>query len=240
MIFLKQNEINFKNYKEKILSSIDQLSSDYKYFLVDNARDLKTSFIGKLSDNPDYINPIEYCKDELKDKLFSEVETYYSLNPVDEPFSKKSRFKKDLLKCFTTGYGTIITGSDLLVLDIDTIGEYNELLELSPNIISRCKFKRINSDFSYKMHLYYKKPKGFETSGNIRRIKLKKEKLWISGLNKFKLKYESSKDIAYLFRNELYQYELVGHMDNITECPPEIIKRIIENENSAKGVSQLN
>ncbi|NBX72085.1 hypothetical protein EBQ91_04140, partial [bacterium] len=202
MIFLKQNEINFKNYKEKILLSIDKLSSNYHYFLVDNARDSKISFIGKLSEDPNYINPIEYCKDELKDKLFSEVETYYSLNSFNESFSKKSRFKKDLLKSFTTGYGTIITGSDLLVLDIDTIGEYNELLELTPNIVSRCKFKRVNSDFSYRMHLYYKKPKWFEPSGNIRRIKLRKEKLWISGLNKFKLRYYFSKDVAYLFRNE--------------------------------------
>jgi uncharacterized spore protein YtfJ len=49
------------------------------------------------------------------------------------------------------GYGLIITDSDLLVLDIDTIYEHNELIQLVPDIIQRCKFKRINNNSEYRV-----------------------------------------------------------------------------------------
>lgn len=229
MYFQKTNIKKFSIYQEGILSSLDKLSSDYKYFLVDNADCIKISFIGKVSDDPNYIIPTEYSKNELKEYLFTEVETYYKWNLTKGEFSKKPRFKEDCILSFTTGYGVIITGSNLLVLDVDTIGEYNELLELSPNIIETCKFKKINTDNPHKMHLYFKKPIGFETYGTIRRIKLNKQKLWICGLNK--KKFPLKVDTAHLFRNERYDYDLVGHMDNITECPSEIIDRIIECQN---------
>jgi len=230
MNFQKTNIKKFNIYQKNVLSSLDKLSSNCKYFLVDNVDYIKISFIGKVSDDSNYINPIGYSKNELEEYLFTEVETYYQLDLNKEEFSKKPRVKKDSLLSFMTGYGVIITGSNLLVLDIDTIDEYNELLELSPNIFKNCKFKRINTDNPYKMHLYYKKPVGFETSGTIRRIKLNKEKLWICGLNKKRFPLEV--DTAHLFRNERYDYDLVGHMDEITECPPEIIDRIIERQNN--------
>lgn len=229
MHFQKTNIKKFNIYQKNVLSSLDKLSSNYKYFLVDNADYIEISFIGKISDDSNYINPIGYSKNELEEYLFTEIETYYQLDLNKEEFSKKPRVKKDSLLSFTTGYGVIITDSDLLVLDIDTIDQYNELLELSPNIVKNCKFKRINTDNPYKMHLYFKNPVGFETSGTIRRIKLNKEKLWICGLNKKKFPLEV--DTAHLFRNEKYEYELVGHMDGITECPSEIIDRIIECQN---------
>jgi hypothetical protein len=232
MHFQKTGTKKFSIYQERVLSSLDKLSSNYRYFLVDNADYHKTSFIGKVSDDPNYIIPTEYSKSELKEYLFIEVETHYQLDHTKGEFSKKPRFKEDCILSFTTGYGAIITDSNLLVLDVDTIDEYNELLELSPNIVENCKFKRINTDNPYRMHLYFKKPIKFETSGIIRTIKLNKQKLWISGLNKFNLRFESKKDIAHLFRNERYDYDLVGHMDEITECPPEIIDRIIERQNS--------
>jgi len=227
----------FERYKNKIFSSISQLSSNYNYFLVDNP-DQKISLIGKLTENTNFIIPTYFSKEELQENLLVKVKTYYDLNLTYSSYLKKVNFFNSLeFFSFTTGYGTIITGSDLLVLDIDTIGEYNELLELTPNIVSRCKFKRVNSDFSYRMHLYYKKPKGFETSGNIRKIKLRKEKLWICGLNKKRFPLEV--DIAHLFRNEYHSYELVGHMDDITECPSEIIERIIEDESRYNLSSNL-
>lgn len=229
MNFQKTNIKKFNIYQENVLSSLDKLSSNYKYFLVDTADYIETSFIGKASDDSNYINPIGYSKNELKEYLFTEVETYYRWNLTKEAFSKKPIFEEDSILSFTTGYGVIITGSNLLVLDIDTIGEYNKLMELSPNIIKNCKFKRMNTDNPHKMHLYFKKPVGFETSGTIRRIKLNKEKLWICGLNKKKFPLEV--DTAHLFRNERYEYELMGHMDDITECPSEIIDRIIECQN---------
>ena len=230
MNFQKTNIKKFNIYQKNVLSSLDKLSSNYKYFLVDNSNDSELSFIGKVSDDSNYINLIGYSKNELKEYLFTEVETYYRWNLTKEAFSKKPIFEEDSILSFTTGYGVIITGSNLLVLDIDTIGEYNELLELSPNIVKNCKFKRINTDNPYKMHLYFKKTVGFETSGTIRRIKLNKEKLWICGLNKKKFPLEV--DTAHLFRNERYEYELVGHMDDINECPSEIIDRIIECQNN--------
>jgi len=233
MYFQKTDIKKFNIYQEKVLSSLDKLSSDYKYFLADNVNDSKFTFIGRVSDDLNYINPLRYSKNELKEYLFTEVETYYIRNPKEAIFSK-TIFKEDSFLSFTTGYGVIITGSDLLVLDIDTIGEHNQLLELNPNIIETCKFKRITTYNPYKMHLYFKKPIGFETSGTIRRIKLNKEKLWICGLNK--KKFPSEVDTAHLFRNERYEYEyeyeLVGHMDDINECPSEIIDRIIECQNN--------
>ena len=229
MYFQKTDIKKFNIYQKKVLSSLDKLSSDYKYFLVDNVNDSKVSFIGRVSDDSNYINPLGYSKNELKGYLFTEVETYYITNLIESQFLKTTRFKEDSLLNFTTGYGVIIAGSNLLVLDIDTTGEYNELLELSPNIIETCKFKRINTDNPHKMHLYFKKPIGFETSGTIRRIKLNKQRLWICGLNK--KKFPTEIDIAHLFRNEMYDYDLVGHMDNITECPSEIIDRIVEWQN---------
>lgn len=229
MYFEKTDIKKFNIYQKKVLSSLDKLSSDYKYFLVDNANDSKISFIGRVSDDSNYINPLGYSKNELKEYIFTEVETYYITNPIESQFAKTTRFKEYSLLSFTTGYGVIIYDSNLLVLDVDTIGEQNELLELSPNIIETCKFKRINTDNPHKMHLYFKKPIGFETSGTIRRIKLNKQRLWICGLNKKRFPIEM--DIAHLFRNERYDYDLVGHMDNITECPSEIIDRIIECQN---------
>ena len=229
MNFQKTNIKKFNIYQENVFLSLDKISSNYKYFLVDNSNDSKLSFIGKVSDDSNYVNPLGYSKNELKEYLFTEVETYYRWNLTKETFSKKSILEEDSLLNFTTGYGVIITGSNLLVLDVDTIGEYNELLELSPNIIKTCKFKRINTDNPHKMHLYFKKPIGFETYGTIRTLKLNKQKLWICGLNKKKFPLEV--DTAHLFRNERYDYDLVGHMDNITECPSEIIDRIVEWQN---------
>ena len=199
--------------------------------MVDNADYHKTSFIGKVSDDPNYIIPMKYSKNKLKEYLFTEVETYYQLNSNKTQFSKKPLFREDSILSFTTGYGVIITDSNLLVLDVDTIEEYTELLQLSPNIVKNCQFKRVNNSNPYNIHLYYKKPVGFETSGTIRRIKLNKEKLWISGLNKFNTRWVSKKDTSHLFRNEIFDYELLGHMDDITECPSEIIDRIIECQN---------
>jgi hypothetical protein len=160
MYFQKTDIKKFNIYQKKVLSSLDKLSSDYKYFLVDNANDSKFSFIGRVSDDSNYINPIGYSKNELEKYLFTEVETYYITNPIESQFVKTTRFKEDSLLSFTTGYGVIIHDSNLLVLDVDTIGEQNELLELSPNIIETCKFKRINTDNPHKMHLYFKKPIG--------------------------------------------------------------------------------
>jgi len=229
MYFQKTDIKKFNTYQEKVLFSLDKLSSDYKYFLADNVNDSKFTFIGRVSDDSNYINPLRYSKNELKEYLFTEVETYYITNPKEAIFSK-TRFKEDSLLSFTTGYGVITHDSNLLVLDVDTIGEHNELLELSPNIIETCKFKRINTDNPYKMHLYFKKPIGFKTSGTIRRFKLNKQRLWICGVNNEI--FPSEVDTAHLFRNERYEYELVGHMDDITECPSEIIDRIIECQNN--------
>ena len=219
-----------EKYKNKIFSSISQLSSNYNYFLVDNP-DQKISLIGKLTENTNFIIPTYFSKEELQENLLVKVKTYYDLNLTPSNYLKKVNFFNSLeVFSFTTGYGVIIIGSNLLVLDIDTIDQYNELLELSPNIVKNCKFKRINTDNPHKMHLYFKKPVGFETSGTIRRIKLNKEKLWICGLNKKKFPLEV--DTAHLFRNERHDYDLVGHMDDITECPSEIIDRIIECQNN--------
>ena len=227
MYFQKTDIKKFNIYQEKVLSSLDKLSSDYKYFLADNVNDSKFTFIGRVSDDSNYINPLRYSRNELKEYLFTEVETYFT-NPKEANFFK-TRFKEGSLLSFTTGYGVITHDSNLLVLDVDTIGEYNQLLELSPNIVKNCKFKRINTDNTYGMHLYFKKPLGFKTSGTIRRFKLNKRKLWICGLNKEI--FPAEVDTAHLFRNERYDYDLVGHMDNITECPSEIIDRIVEWQN---------
>jgi hypothetical protein len=78
MYFQKTDIKKFNTYQEKVLSSLDKLSSDYKYFLADNVNDSKFTFIGRVSDDSNYINPLRYSKNELKEYLFTEVRTYIS------------------------------------------------------------------------------------------------------------------------------------------------------------------
>ena len=99
---------------------------------------------------------------------------------------------------------------------------------LCPSSISACRFKRINKDNPNRFHLYYKKPKGFNPSEKIRGINLNRKTLWVCGMNC--IKFSFALDTAHLFRNPHFNYELVGHMDDTTECPSEIINRIIEDE----------
>jgi hypothetical protein len=219
-------------YKKKVISSLDKISENYNYFLFGNDN-LKSFYVGSISSDLDLLIPSSYSKEELKNNLFTEIETFYSITNSSNEYQKNYKpFTFTKSKTFSTGYGVIITKSDLLVLDIDNRWEYHELLELCPNIITDCKFKRINLDCPYRMHLYYKNPNGFEISGVIRRVKLKTTKLWICGLNK--KKFPSSVDTAHLFRNENSKYDLIGYMDDITECPQVIIDKIIENENKFK------
>jgi hypothetical protein len=226
-------------YKEKVMNSLNKISEEYNYFLFGN-NSLKNHFVGSICFDSKFLIPSSYSKNELKNSLFTEVENFY--RNID--FNKKSIYQKNYehfdsikSKIFSTGYGVIITGSDLMVLDIDNKWEFNELLNICPNIVNHSKFRRENTNNSYGMHLYYKKPAGFDVSGNIRKIKLKKEYLWVCGLNK--KTFPSLVDTAHLFRNENYQYELVGHMDDITECPQVIIDKIIENESRYNLSSNL-
>jgi hypothetical protein len=80
------------------------------------------------------------------------------------------------------------------------------------------------------MHLYFKKPNDLKINGSIRMIKLIDKHMLVIGLNKFNNKFKSKKDISHLYRNEFYDYKLVGHMDDITECPLQIIDKIIQSQ----------
>lgn len=218
------------NYQKKVLESICQISEEYSYFLVTDEH-LKMSLIGDVSSDLKYISPSPFSKKELCENLFKQFEIQYSL--IDKPKNPylKSNFKKEKKLTFTTGYGVIVSQSDLLVLDIDNQYQLEELKLLCPSIISACKFKRINTDSPNRFHLYYKKPKGFNPSEKIRRINLSKTTLWICGMNCNADYFTySASDTAHLFRNPHFNYKLVGHMDDITECPSEIVNRIIECE----------
>lgn len=219
-------------YSDKVIQSLEKISKNYSYFLF-GQNNLKSSYIGKVSSDPFFIVPTYYTKGDIKNKLFAEVETFYSVCDPKNTYQKNYKpFIQDQSKTLSIGYGVIITESDLLVLDIDNKWEYKELLNICPTIVSECNFKRVNIEDSYKMHLYYKKPSGFNTSGNVRKVKLDREKIWICGLNK--KKPPSFIDTAHLFRGENYNYDLIGHMDNITECPQIIIDKIVENEIKSK------
>lgn len=223
-------------YKNKVIQSLEKISKNYNYFLF-GQNNLKNCYIGKISSDPFFIVPTYCTKDDIKSKLFVEVETFYSVCDHNNIYQKNYKpFIQDQLKTLSIGYGVIITGSDLLVLDIDNKWEYKELLDICPTIVNECNFKRVNVDNSYRMHLYYKKPSGFNVSGNIRKIKLNKERVWICGLNKKKL--PSFVDTSHIFRGKKYNYDLIGHMDNITECPYIIIDKIIENETKSKMLSK--
>lgn len=233
-----------KNYQNLVLSSIKKLSSHYRYFLVTDNFYGKYSIIGSASPDLNHIIPLDYSKEDLVDKLFIEVENYYSsYNKLHDNSNKYySEYKRrltekifinDTYKIFTLGYGVIVTGSDLLVLDIDNSVQYKQLLELNPNIINESKFKRINISCKSRLHLYFKKPIGFEPSGNIRRISLRNKKLWISGLNN--KTSPLAVDTSHMFRGPNYDYDLVGHMDDITECPLEIIDKICKDETKIKS-----
>lgn len=216
------------NYQKKVLESICQISEEYSYFLVTEEH-LKMSLIGDVSSDLKYISPSSFRKKELCENLFKQFEIKYSL--IDKPKNPylKSNYKKEKKLTFTTGYGIIVSNSNLLVLDIDNQYQLEELKLLCPSIISACKFKRINTDSPNRFHLYYKKPKGFNPSGKIRRINLNRKTLWVCGMNCTK-DLIFGLDTAHLFRNPHFNYELVGHMDDITECPSEIVNRIIECE----------
>lgn len=216
------------NYQKKVLDSICQISEEYSYFLVTDEH-LKNSLIGDVSSDLKCIFPSPFSKKELCENLFKKFEMQYSL--IDEPKNPylKSNYKKEKKLTFTTGYGIIVSNSNLLVLDIDNQYQLEELKSICPNIITDCKFKRINTDNQNRLHLYYKKPKNFNPSEKIRRINLNRKTLWVCGMNCTK-DLIFGLDTAHLFRNPHFNYELVGHMDDITECPSEIIHRIIECE----------
>ena len=229
LIIILHNNLN-TYYQKKVLDSINQISEEYSYFLSTDEHS-KMSLIGDVSSDLKCIFPSAFSKEELCENLFKQFEIQYSL--IDKPKDPylKSNFKKEKKLTFTTGYGVIVSQSDLLVLDVDNQYQLEELKLLCPSIISACKFKRINTDSPNRFHLYYKKPKGFNPSGKIRRINLSKTTLWVCGMNCNTNCFTFSKlDTAHLFRNPHFNYELVGHMDDTTECPSEIINRIIEDE----------
>jgi len=226
MIIL-HNNLNI-HYQKKVLDSINQISEEYSYFLSTDEHP-KMSLIGDVSSDLKYIFPSPFSKEELYENLFKQFEIQYSL--IDKPKDPylKFNFKKEKKLTFTTGYGIIVSNSNLLVLDVDNQYQLEELKSICSNIITNCKFKRINTDNQNRLHLYYKKPKDFNPSEKIRRINLKKTNLWVCGMNCTK-DLIFGLDTAHFFRNPHFNYELVGHMDDITECPSEIIHRIIESE----------
>jgi|TARA_E500000318_G_scaffold68596_1_gene63419 hypothetical protein len=212
--YLNQKQ-KFIDYKNKVYKSLDKVSNKYQYFLCDNRYSNKLSLLGtyKKINSKNFISPNTYTLNQIKNNLFSLIEY------------------KGLCR-FPTGYGFIINNSDLLAIDIDCKEQLDALKEICPNIVEESKFKRVTIERKDRVHLYFKRPPDYTTPRKIRRLNIKNgsRDIWICGLEV--QTYPLVCETSHIFRDpsDKFNYDIVGHIDDINYLPQVIMDKILENE----------
>lgn len=213
---------DWEDYRSHVLSTLPQLSNNYKYGLkYDNG----FGMVGTYEPNEDKITPNEYTLEEATNLLFTPIfnEWWHWCGIMDD-FDGK-RFMKKIIPVYPTGLALMMSNSDLISLDIDNQDQIDALNFLDPAIVSNCSFKR-TCDNSVSLQLFYKKPQGVIIP-KVPNIVVNETKILIMGTDAHRSRFTLNKDLVFLHRNYTRKYRFEGYMDDINECPQSIVDLLV-------------
>lgn len=213
---------DWEDYRSHVLSTLPQLSNNYKYGLkYDNG----FGVIGTYEPNEDKIIPNEYTLEEATNLLFTPIfnEWWHWSGKMDDFIGK--RFMKKIIPVYPTGLVLMMSNSDLISLDIDNQDQINALNFLDPAIVSNCSFKR-TCDNNLSLQLFYKKPDNINIP-KVHNITINNTKILVLGTNAHRPRFTLNKDLVFLHRNYTRRYRFEGYMDDINECPQSIVDLLV-------------
>lgn len=215
-------DLEWKDYKSHVLSTLLQLSDNYKYGLkYDNG----FGMVGTYEPKEDRITPNQYTLNEATNLLFRPIfNEWWHWSGYSEDYTGK-KFMEKTIPVYPIGLVLMISNSDLIALDIDKTEQLDALDSLDPRIVSDCRFKR-TCDNQVSLQLFYRKPSDVDIP-KVPNITINDTKILVMGTDVYRPRFTLNKDVVVLHRNYNRCYRFEGHMDDTSECPQSIVDLLV-------------